>query len=89
MARYGFTIYRDTVREGAPTGDDASRTARVRPLRGSEPRRGGGYVLYCFGLHDRAFKEGPVLGKLRPLKSSSTRRKFDVQPYLDRVAELD
>jgi len=45
-------------------------------------------ILWCFGLHDRAFKEGPVLGKLRPLKSSSTRRKFDVQPYLDRVAEL-
>lgn len=46
-------------------------------------------ILWCFGLHDRAFKEGPVLGKLRPLKSSSTRRKFDVQPYLERVAALD
>lgn len=44
-------------------------------------------VLWCFGLHDRAFREGPVLGKLRPLKSSSTRRKFDVEPYLERVAE--
>ncbi|HSM09091.1 MAG TPA: deoxyribodipyrimidine photo-lyase [Gemmatimonadota bacterium] len=43
-------------------------------------------ILWCFGLHDRAFKEGPVLGKLRPLKTSSTRRKFDVQPYLERVA---
>lgn len=43
-------------------------------------------ILWCFGLHDRAFKEGPVLGKLRPLKSSSTRRKFDVEPYLERVA---
>jgi len=43
-------------------------------------------VLWCFGLHDRAFKEDPVLGKLRPLKSSSTRRKFDVEPYAERVA---
>ncbi len=45
-------------------------------------------ILWCFGLHDRAFREGPVLGKLRPLKSSSTRRKFDVEPYLERVASL-
>jgi len=43
-------------------------------------------ILWCFGLHDRAFKEGPILGKLRPLKSSSTRRKFDVEPYIERVA---
>ena len=43
-------------------------------------------ILWCFGLHDRAFREGEVLGKLRPLKSSSTRRKFDVEPYLERVA---
>lgn len=45
-------------------------------------------ILWCFGLHDRAFKEGPVLGKLRPLKSSSTRRKFDVDSYLERIASL-
>lgn len=42
-------------------------------------------VLWCFGLHDRAFKEREVLGKLRPLKTASTRRKFDVDPYVERV----
>lgn len=46
-----------------------------------------GNILWCFGLHDRAFREGDVLGKLRPLKSSSTRRKFDIEPYLERVAD--
>lgn len=45
-------------------------------------------ILWCFGLHDRAFREGPVLGKLRPLKSSSTRSKFDVEPYIERIASL-
>lgn len=44
-------------------------------------------ILWCFGLHDRAFREAPVLGKLRPLKSSSTRRKFDVDPYIERVSK--
>lgn len=42
-------------------------------------------VLWCFGLHDRAFREQPVLGKLRPLKSASTRRKFQVEPYIEGV----
>ncbi|MDH3298747.1 MAG: deoxyribodipyrimidine photo-lyase [Gemmatimonadota bacterium] len=43
-------------------------------------------ILWCFGLHDRAFREMPVLGKLRPLNSSSTRRKFNLDPYFRRVA---
>lgn len=45
-------------------------------------------ILWCFGLHDRAFKEQDVLGKLRPLKSSSTRRKFDVDAYMQRIREI-
>lgn len=45
-------------------------------------------ILWCFGLHDRAFRESEVLGKLRPLKSSSTRRKFDIDSYLERIAAL-
>lgn len=43
-------------------------------------------ILWCYGLHDRAFQQTPVLGKLRPLKSSATRRKFDLDPYFERVA---
>lgn len=42
-------------------------------------------VLWCFGLHDRAFGERPVFGKLRPMTSESTRRKHDVEGYLRRV----
>ena len=42
-------------------------------------------ILWCFGLHDRAFREMPVLGKLRPLNSSNTRRKFDLDPYMECV----
>lgn len=42
-------------------------------------------VLWCFGLHDRAFGERPVFGKLRPMTTESTRRKHDVDRYLRRV----
>ena len=42
-------------------------------------------ILWCFGLHDRAFGERPVFGKLRPMTSASTRRKHDVDSYMQRV----
>lgn len=42
-------------------------------------------LLWCFGLHDRAFAERPVLGKLRPLSSERTRRKHGLDPYFARV----
>jgi deoxyribodipyrimidine photo-lyase len=42
-------------------------------------------VLWCFGLHDRAFGESEVLGKTRPMTSRNTRRKFDLEPYFRRV----
>ncbi len=44
-------------------------------------------ILWCFGLHDRAFQETEVLGKLRPMTSRATRRKFDLDPYFERVEE--
>lgn len=44
-------------------------------------------VLWCFGLHDRAFGERAVFGKLRPMTSASTRRKHDVDSYMQRVDE--
>lgn len=41
--------------------------------------------LWCLGLHDRAFGEREVFGKVRPMTSDSTRRKKDVDAYLERV----
>lgn len=46
-------------------------------------------ILWCFGLHDRPFAERPVLGKLRPLTSRSTERKFDLGPYFEQVEAWD
>ncbi len=42
-------------------------------------------VLWCFGLHDRAFQETSILGKTRPMSSDRTRQKFDLGPYFERV----
>lgn len=45
-------------------------------------------ILWCFGLHDRAYAERPVLGKLRPLTSQAAARKFKIEQYIARVEAL-
>jgi deoxyribodipyrimidine photo-lyase len=45
-------------------------------------------VLWCFGLHDRAWQETPILGKTRPMSSDRTRQKFDLTPYFERVDRM-
>ena len=56
-------------------------------LDGRDPNGYAG-VLWCFGKHDRAWKERPVLGKLRYLSASGLRRKFAMEAYLHRAEEL-
>ncbi|NJB85874.1 deoxyribodipyrimidine photo-lyase [Lewinella marina] len=45
-------------------------------------------VLWLFGLHDRAWTEREVFGKLRMLSKGGLERKFDVGAYLKRVSDL-
>ncbi len=49
-------------------------------------RDGNSYagVLWCFGKHDRAWKERAVLGKLRFMSQEGLRRKFDMESYVRR-----
>jgi deoxyribodipyrimidine photo-lyase len=42
-------------------------------------------VLWLFGLHDRAYGEREVFGKVRYMSQGGLQRKFDVQDYIDRV----
>ena len=46
-------------------------------------------VLWCFGKHDRAFRERPVLGKLRYMSPSGLERKFDMDSYIKSVNSID
>ncbi len=52
-------------------------------LDGRDPNGYTG-VLWCFGKHDRAWKERPVLGKLRYMSADGLRRKFDMDSYVRR-----
>lgn len=46
-------------------------------------------VLWCFGLHDRAFRERPIFGKIRYLSLAGMKRKTDVAGYLRFVQSLE
>jgi deoxyribodipyrimidine photo-lyase len=42
-------------------------------------------ILWLFGLHDRAWQERPVFGKLRYMSLEGMRRKTDVDAYIQEM----
>lgn len=57
-------------------------------LDGRDPNGYTGILWSIAGLHDRAWKERPVLGKIRYMNQKGCRRKFNVDLYLDRIRRL-
>lgn len=45
-------------------------------------------VLWCFGKHDRAWRERPVFGKVRYMNANGLRRKFDADGYVRKIEAL-
>ncbi|WP_448590123.1 deoxyribodipyrimidine photo-lyase [Thermodesulfobium sp.] len=50
-------------------------------IDGRDPNSYAG-ILWCFGLHDRAFKEREIFGKVRWMSEKSLIRKFDLNKYI-------
>ena len=46
-------------------------------------------ILWCFGLHDRAWGERPIFGKLRYMSLEGLQRKTDTQSYIDEIKEME
>jgi deoxyribodipyrimidine photo-lyase len=46
-------------------------------------------ILWCFGLHDRAWGERPIFGKIRYMSGDSTRRKTDAKAYINEIKEFE
>jgi deoxyribodipyrimidine photo-lyase len=42
-------------------------------------------VAWCFGAHDRPWKERPVFGNIRYMNAAGLRRKFDMEAYMRRI----
>jgi len=46
-----------------------------------------GILWSIAGLHDRAFKDYPVTGKIRRMTYNSIKRKFDLHDYLNKYSK--
>lgn len=53
-------------------------------LDGNDPNSFVG-VAWCYGIHDRPWCEFPIFGKVRTMKASGLKRKFDPEKYISKV----
>lgn len=53
-------------------------------LDGRDPA-GWTNIAWCFGLHDRPWKERPVFGKVRYMNATGLERKFDIDTYVQQI----
>jgi len=56
-------------------------------LDGRDPNGYTG-IAWCFGKHDRPWKERPIFGKTRYMNARGLERKFDIQGYVKRIETL-
>jgi deoxyribodipyrimidine photo-lyase len=87
MHNYMRMYWGKKIVEWTPSHEEALRIALYLndkyELDGRDPNGYAG-VLWCFGKHDRAWRERPVLGKLRYMSEDGLRRKFDIEGYIRR-----
>lgn len=55
-------------------------------LDGRDPNGYAG-IAWCFGLHDRPWKERDIFGKIRYMNDRGLKRKFNMDEYLRRVGK--
>jgi deoxyribodipyrimidine photo-lyase len=84
MHNYMRMYWGKRIIEWTRTPEEAFRTAlslnNKYELDGRDPNGFTG-VAWCFGRHDRPWPNQPVLGKVRIMKASGLRRKFDADAY--------
>lgn len=56
-------------------------------LDGRDPNGYTG-VAWCFGKHDRAWKERPIFGKVRYMNAKGLERKFNMNEYVRKISQL-
>lgn len=57
-------------------------------LDGRDPNGYTG-VAWCFGKHDRAWKERSIFGKVRYMNDKGLRRKFKIDKYVDSIDKME
>ena len=57
-------------------------------LDGRDPNGFTG-VAWCYGKHDRAWKERDIFGKVRYMNAAGLERKFDAEEYVEKISALE
>jgi deoxyribodipyrimidine photo-lyase len=91
MHNYMRMYWGKKILEWSKTPEEAYRTAlylnNKYELDGRDPNGFAG-VAWCFGKHDRAWKERPIFGKVRYMNAAGLRRKFNIEAYVKRIESL-
>ena len=91
MHNYMRMYWAKKILEWSPTPEQAFRTTLALNNRYFlDGRDANSYanVAWVFGLHDRAWTERPVFGKVRYMNERGLRRKFDMDAYVEAVDRL-
>jgi deoxyribodipyrimidine photo-lyase len=87
MQGYMRMYWGKKILEWSPTPQDAYQRAlylnNKYEIDGRDPNGYAG-IAWCFGKHDRPWKERPVFGTVRYMGAEGLHRKFDMEPYVQR-----
>ncbi len=79
------------ILEWSKTPEDAFKIAlylnNKYELDGRDPNGFTG-VAWCFGKHDRPWKERQIFGKIRYMNAKGLKRKFDADGYAEKIKRL-
>lgn len=79
------------ILEWSPTPQEAfQRCIYLNNKYELDGRDANGYagIAWCFGKHDRAWKERPIFGKVRYMNANGLKRKYDMEKYIQMVGQL-
>ncbi len=91
MQGYMRMYWGKKIIEWSPSPGEAYATVlRLNNRYELDGRDPNGYtgVAWCFGKHDRPWKERPVFGTVRYMNARGLERKFDMEGYLERVRRV-
>ena len=91
MHNYMRMYWGKKIVEWSKTSEHAFRTTLAINnkyfLDGRDPNSYTG-VAWVFGVHDRAWFERPIFGKIRYMAASGLERKCDIRGYVNKVDSL-
>lgn len=91
MHGYMRMYWAKKILEWSPSPEEAMQIAIYLndryELDGRDPNGYTGIAWSIGGVHDRAWGERPVFGKIRYMNDKGCRRKFDVEGYIGRYSE--